>query len=329
VDGSAKAGADYIGTSGTRTFNPGPNLTTTFPITIVNNLLYNPDKSLTLTLSVSDGVVIAPPPARGPLGFPVTATLTITNEQPPPTVQFISNTFVVTEGVGLAPITVTLNVTSSVTTTAAFTTSDGTAQAGVDYTPVITTVVITPTFPSRIVTIPITDDDVFTGDRTLQVTLADPGDATLGAPVTATLILREDDRVLVYLPLLMNNYNPYNEVEPNNSAAQANPILVGFDYFGKYDGDGSNTERDYFVFTTTVAGPATISMSGLVPTSQLMLRDANDNPVFISPGVHLCFRGGGDYEPCIIESLPAARYYVRVTVTPSVVGTYSIRVTQP
>ena len=91
-------------------------------------------------------------------------------------------------------VTRTGGTTGPVTATVA--TSDGTAVAGTDYTPVHGSVLFadgddTP----RAVEVPVLPDQVGgEGDRTVVLTLTDPGGcATLGSPATAELTIRDDD----------------------------------------------------------------------------------------------------------------------------------------
>jgi uncharacterized delta-60 repeat protein len=75
------------------------------------------------------------------------------------------------------------------------TTSDGTATAGSDYTPVTTTVTFADgeTTPQA-VTIPITQDLLAEDDKTVNVTLSDPVCTTLGAQSSTVLTIVDDDR---------------------------------------------------------------------------------------------------------------------------------------
>jgi uncharacterized delta-60 repeat protein len=83
-------------------------------------------------------------------------------------------------------------------------TSDGTAAAGSDYTPVTTQVLFADGEEgSRAVRIPIVTDDVSEPDKTVNLTLSDPnGCAALGAQTTATLTIMDDDR-----PIVLDNFS--------------------------------------------------------------------------------------------------------------------------
>src|SRR5207244_2979347 len=77
-DGTATAGSDYTSSSGDVTFAPGTTLST-FSVAISNDSLDEPSETLGLTLSS---------PNLATLGSQVTGTLSILDDDPPPTVQF-------------------------------------------------------------------------------------------------------------------------------------------------------------------------------------------------------------------------------------------------
>jgi hypothetical protein len=111
-----------------------------------------------------------------------------------PKVQFSSAAYSVSEGVGAAVITATLNSTSSITVSVHYATSNGTAQAGNDYTASSGTLTFTPTVTSQTFTVPIVDDitpNEF--NEIVNLTLSSPVSATLGAPATAALTILDND----------------------------------------------------------------------------------------------------------------------------------------
>jgi len=121
-----------------------------------------------------------------------------------PAVQFSSATYSALENSGAALITVTLDLSSAVTATVSFTTSDGTASGVSDYAPVSQTLTFAPGATVVTVTVPITDDVVYEGNETTNLELSNPNGATLGAPNTATLTIVDDDPIVykVYLPVI-------------------------------------------------------------------------------------------------------------------------------
>ena len=112
------------------------------------------------------------------------------------TLQFSADRYTVGESNPTPVVRVTRTGGTTGPVTATVTTSDGTAVAGTDYTPVHGSVLFadgdaTP----RAVEVPALPDQLGgEGDRTVILTLTEPGGcATLGSPATAELTIRDDD----------------------------------------------------------------------------------------------------------------------------------------
>ncbi len=133
-----------------------------------------------------------------PIAFTVNAT---------PTVDFSSGNYSVSESVGAATITVTLNDVSVLTVTVDYATSDGTATAGSDYATTTGTLTFSPGTTSLTFTVPITDDLADENSETITLTLSNESNATTGANNPATLTIADDDTT-VYLPIISRNYPP-------------------------------------------------------------------------------------------------------------------------
>ena len=114
----------------------------------------------------------------------------------PGTLQLSADSYTTGESSLTPPVRITRSGGSSGPVSATITTADGTAVAGVDYTPVHSSVLFADGDDApRAVTIPILPNDVGgQGGRTVVITLSDPGGcATLGVPSTAVLTIRDDD----------------------------------------------------------------------------------------------------------------------------------------
>ena len=111
------------------------------------------------------------------------------------TVQFSSANYSVRENGGLATITVTRVGGTSGTATVDFSTTNGTAVAGTDYTPVTGTLTFAPGVTSQTFTVVVKDDNVFQSfNKTINLALSNlNGGPTFGTPVIATLTLIEAD----------------------------------------------------------------------------------------------------------------------------------------
>src|SRR5262249_2138816 len=106
-----------------------------------------------------------------------------------PTVQFTSAAYTADASSGSATITVTLGAAFAETATVLYTTTDGTRVAGTDYVQTDGTLTFTPGQTSATFTVPFLDDGIPGDSKTVGLTLYDPGDAALGAPVDATLTI--------------------------------------------------------------------------------------------------------------------------------------------
>ena len=189
-DGTAVAGTDYVGTSGTLTF--GPNETTkTFPVTILVPASVSGVRTVNLTLSTPGG--------GATLGVRATAVLRIVDQL---SIAFSSPTYTVNEG-GTATITVELAGVNVAPVTVDFLASDGSARQPADYKPTSGTL----TFPAggtatslrtRTFTVPVLQNTTADGTKTINLSLSNAtGGATLvTAPVnrsTAVLSILDDD----------------------------------------------------------------------------------------------------------------------------------------
>ncbi|HJR07106.1 MAG TPA: Calx-beta domain-containing protein [Pyrinomonadaceae bacterium] len=111
-------------------------------------------------------------------------------------IQFSSPTFTVSENGTQATITVTRTGGTGGAVSATFNTSNGTATAGQDYTAVnnVTVMFADGDASPKTVNVPITDDNLYEGDETVNLMLSNPqGGATLGSPSTAVLTITEND----------------------------------------------------------------------------------------------------------------------------------------
>ena len=182
-DGTATQPGDYTATSGSVTFLPSEtSKDITVPIT--NDSTFESSESFTVTLSA---------PTNATLGSPSTATVTINDDDSLPLVQFSAANYNVGEAAGTVTITVTKTGSTAVPCTVNYATSDGSATAGSDYTTTSGMLTFLPGDTSKTFTVPITQDSVYEGNETFNVTLSAPVGASLGSPNPATVTIVEDD----------------------------------------------------------------------------------------------------------------------------------------
>lgn len=184
ANGTAVAGTDYTATSGSVTFNNGVSTPQTFTVPIINSGATG--TSRTFTVNASSSV----------LGSPSQATVTITLPPTPPSpagvIQWAAGSYSVLEaGPSVALTARRINGTNGLLS-ATYTTVDGSALGGHDYTPTANTL----SWPDgnavdQTVTVPIIDSGDTPGtNRTFTVTLS--GAAVGDQPTaTVTIIMRD------------------------------------------------------------------------------------------------------------------------------------------
>ena len=181
-DGTAIAGVDYTPVSGTLTFNPGDTYTTII-VPILND--GQPDGIEDFTVNLTN-------PTGGYLGNATTDDVTV-SDPATPTVFFDQSNFSVDESSGTATIQVDRSGDLSQQSTVYYSTSDGTAIAGTDYTAAPNVLTFNQDDSIATFTVPILNDGLIDGTEYLNLTLSNPTNATLGAPYTSTLSI--DDPV--------------------------------------------------------------------------------------------------------------------------------------
>jgi len=182
--GSAAAGVEYTETTGTLTFPPSVK-SQTFIVPVIDNALDEANKTVNLTLSN---------PIGGRLGSPSTAVVTITDDDIAGSLSFSAAAYKVKEGQAAAKITVRRSGGRAGGVTVDYTTGDGTASAGSDYTATAGSLTFGPNVMSQTFLVPIIDDAVHEVAETVSLTLSNPtGGSTLGARSTATLTITDND----------------------------------------------------------------------------------------------------------------------------------------
>ena len=122
-NGTATAGSDYNAVvGGTMTFNPGGTVAS-LPVTVIADSLDEDNETLTMTLSNATNATIGD----------ATGTFTITDDDATPSLS-INDVTTSNENNTATNMTVTLSAASGRDVTVDYTTSNGTASVGSDYT---------------------------------------------------------------------------------------------------------------------------------------------------------------------------------------------------
>ncbi|MDP3241960.1 MAG: Calx-beta domain-containing protein [Reyranella sp.] len=186
ANGTAKAGKDYVASSGTVTFAAGET-SKMVHVDIKGDVLAESNETFKVNLSSPAGATIADGTAIGTIidddGAAVLPALSIAD-------------LAVAEGNGEHAhfmFTVTLDKAAAGPVTVAYSTADGTATAGSDYVATNGTLTFTAGETSKTVHVDISGDTVFEGNETFAVTLSNASGASL-ADATAVGTIVNDDR---------------------------------------------------------------------------------------------------------------------------------------
>jgi Leucine-rich repeat (LRR) protein/ribosomal protein L35AE/L33A len=188
-DDTATAPDDYIQSTGTLNWNDGDIGDKIFTIPIINDAIVENDESFNLTLSNATG--------GATIGEPAEAIVTITDDDSsqPGTLQFSKAEYSIAENGGSVTLTVKRINGNDGIVFLAYTSTDGSATAEEDYSPVFNTLTWTDGDASdKTFTVPILDDTIFEGNETFSLTLTNAtGGATIGEPAEAIVTINDND----------------------------------------------------------------------------------------------------------------------------------------
>lgn len=204
VSVTAAPNSDFFPTNGTLTFLPGQT-SQQVGVRVIGDGVFESDETFRVDLS---GVVNAT------LGQSQ-GTGTILNDEPMPVLS-ISGVTVLEGNSGFigAVFTVTSSIPSSVTMSASYTTANGTATAGSDYSAVSGNLTFSSGVISRTITVVVNGDVINEADETFSVTLSNPSNAQVGTATAIGTILNDD-------PLPELSINNVSIVEGNSGTKNA------------------------------------------------------------------------------------------------------------
>ncbi|HWH69046.1 MAG TPA: Calx-beta domain-containing protein, partial [Candidatus Sulfotelmatobacter sp.] len=211
ADDTAVAPIDYIAASGTLTFTNG-QLSNSFTVPIIDNVMVDGNKSFTISLFN--------PRAPAQLLTPSQARINIIDNDSG--FRFSSGTYEILENGVAAVVTVERIGNTNSSSTVNYSTQNGTAISGIDYLPASGVLTFTNGETSKTFSVPVIDDTLIQGDRTVLLALANAsGNATLVAPSAASLTIHDNDGSLVVpagSAMTSENYSPANGViEPGET----------------------------------------------------------------------------------------------------------------
>jgi large repetitive protein len=180
ADSSARAGSDYVATSGTVTFAPGQEARA-IGVVVNGDAVVEPDQAFLVNLSSPFNAVLAD----------AQAAVTIVNDDP-----FLSIGDVAVlegnSGTRNMIFTVTLSGPSNNQVTVKFATENGTAVAGSDYIAQSGTLTFAPGQTSAVINVPVQGDTTSEVDERLAVRLSFPTNAFINDGLAGGLIRNDD-----------------------------------------------------------------------------------------------------------------------------------------
>ena len=196
TDGTASSDSDYTAGSGTLTFAPGES-SQTISVSIKDDSTDEPNETLLVRLSS---------PTNATLGSTQEATLTIRDNDPPPTITISPSSRTVSEGAGEVNLTVSLSEQSGKEVKVSYATADDTASSGSDYTARSGTLTYAPGQDEKTISVSILEDSAYEYDEDFTVTLSRPSNATLGGTASSKVTIRDNDDPDVTVSYVSGNY---------------------------------------------------------------------------------------------------------------------------
>jgi uncharacterized delta-60 repeat protein len=272
--GSAVAGVNYTAVATTVNFPPGEVLETV-AVPVMDDGVVTPD--LTVNLAISN------PTAPAGIGAQPVAVLTIINNDS--AVSFSTANYSVAKNVatGFAPIDVLRLGTTNGTCSVDFvTTTDGSAVPGVDFYPTNTTITFNPGDTAKQIQVPIINNSLPEGYRTVIFALTNAVNTALVSPSNATLTIIDTVYAPGQLSFSTTNYTAYESdgsayltvVRTNGTSGTvtvaydtvAGTALPGLNYVNTSgtlsfnDGDVSKTFAVPLVNNNIAQGPVSLSV---------------------------------------------------------------------
>jgi Ca2+-binding RTX toxin-like protein len=222
--------------SGTVSFAAGET-SKVITVNVQGDTTVEPNENFTVTLSN---------PTNGATITTATATGTITDDDLP-SLNLSPNGQTVVEGL-ISPqnlsYTVSLSSSSTQTVTVQYSTANGTALAGSDYTTTTGTLTFNPGVTTQTITIPILNDSVNEANETFTVTLTSPTNATLGGTATVTSTITDTLSASTTTTLAANveNLTLTGSSAINGTGNTGNNVLTGNSVNNTLNGgDGNDT----------------------------------------------------------------------------------------
>lgn len=243
ISGTASSPADHNLSDGTLTI-PAGNTSGSISFNVVNDTMDEPNETVIVTL----GSIV-----NGNVGSPSSQTITILDDDPPPTIQFSTASQSVSEAVGTVTVQVNLSAVSSQSVQVPFTVS-GTAANPSDHNLVAGTFTIPAGSSSASTLFSVVDDNLYESNETIVVTLGSPTNATASGATVQTITINNND------PAPIVNFQSISQsVSEGNSGSTTLNLTVEID-----KASGVSTSIPFSVSGTATSG-ADFSVSTASP----------------------------------------------------------------
>lgn len=187
VNGSAAAGSDFTAVGQTQlTFAPG-ELSKTVTFDVAGDTLFESDETFSVVLSDAKGGVIQDGTGLG----------TILNDDAAPTVSITDGSILEGHsGTRALTFTVSLSAVSGLPVSVGFSSADGTATAGLDYTALAGTLDFAPGETTKTIAVEVVGDTLVEGSETFSLLLVNTTNALIGDGNAVGSILDDDITLL-------------------------------------------------------------------------------------------------------------------------------------
>ncbi len=179
--GTAQVGTHFLASS-TLTISAGQT-SANFPVTLLDNLSIDGDKTLIVTMTNPDGAL---------LGNNSSFTLTLVDDDNQPTVSFSASTQSVSESAGIVNVSVTMTKTYLLDVTVPFTVG-GTASQSADHNLVNGSITVLAGSLTGATSFNVTNDALDESNETVLVTMGSLINGNPGAITTQTITITDDD----------------------------------------------------------------------------------------------------------------------------------------
>jgi uncharacterized repeat protein (TIGR01451 family) len=259
---SANLGTISTGTLGTNGTRTGNTATVQIAVALTNVGL------ATNTVGVSSDL-------PNPAGQPSVSVLSVPVLPVPGTLQFAVSAYSVNETDGLATISVARIGGSGGVVSVPYTTFDGNAIAGIDYTHESGTLTFNPGQVTQSFTVPILDAHKVGGTSAFAVSLGNPaGGASLGAPSAALVTINDNDQAVIVTPPLKSDGPRIVKLQRFGTGRQPTQIVLTFD--GPLNAQTAENLSNYLL-----TGPVK-SLTKLGPGIRLISATYNPNTLTVT-----------------------------------------------